>query len=107
LPGLIWLKFDPVWSPVHLEGGRMNWRNTFEKTPDCPTNEALLGYQRGARQGRSGVAAHLEACEFCSLLLDLLRSHPGAQPPAPAPPPLPAELRRALLEQIRLSDRCQ
>jgi hypothetical protein len=85
----------------------MNSRDSFKKTPDCPTNEALLAYGRGARQGRSGLATHLEGCEFCSLLMEMLRSHPGAQPPAPAPPPLPEELCRALLEQLRLSNRCQ
>jgi hypothetical protein len=107
LPGLILLNFDLAWPEFTREGDHMNSRDSFEKTPDCPTNEALLAYGRGARRGRSGVAAHLAGCEFCSLLLEMLRSHPGAGPPAPAPPPLPEALRRALLEQLRLSNSCQ
>jgi hypothetical protein len=68
----------------------MDSHTRFEKTPACPTNEALLAYQRsqgGALTGRArGVAAHLAECEFCSLLLDLLRSHPVAEPTAHEPP---------------------
>lgn len=79
----------------------MNSRSRFEKTAACPTNEALLAYQRGARRRRDVIAAHLVECEFCTLLLDLLRAHPGSEPPPSEPPPLPDDLRRALREQLR------
>jgi hypothetical protein len=85
----------------------MDSHTRFEKTPACPTNEALLAYQRsqgGALTGRArGVAAHLAECEFCSLLLDLLRSHPVAEPTAHEPPPIPEDLRRLLGEELRHS----
>ena len=46
----------------------------FEKSRACPANETLLAYQRQALNpaDADAVAAHLQDCEFCFLLLDLL-----------------------------------
>lgn len=68
----------------------------FEKSPTCPDNEQLLAYQRQALSPAEAgdVATHLQDCEFCLLLLDLLASHPESAPLPPDPPPVPDGLRQ-------------
>ena len=62
----------------------------FEKSRACPANETLLDFERQALNAVDAdrVAAHLQDCEFCFLLLDLLKFHPTSNPLPPAPPPV-------------------
>jgi len=74
--------------------------NRFEKSPGCPENEQLLAFERGTDGADApAVADHLKICEFCSLLLDLLRSHPEELPVVTPPPPMPEALRCVILRQ--------
>lgn len=85
----------------------MALRKRFEKTSECPTNESLLAYQRDTQQGQPAITAHIAECEFCSMLLELLKAHPDTFPPAPDPPPMPEGLRSRLLKQLRNLNRYQ
>ena len=73
----------------------------FEKSRACPANETLLAYQRHALNSADAdlVAAHLQDCEFCFLLLDLLKFHPAGKPILPAPPPVLHNLPRFLFRR--------
>ena len=73
----------------------------FEKSRACPANETLVDYQRHTLSSADAdrVAAHLQDCEFCFLLLDLLKFHPTAKRLPPAPPKVPANLPRQLFRR--------
>lgn len=73
----------------------------FEKSRACPANETLLAYQRQALNSAEAdqITAHLQDCEFCFLLLDLLKFHPALKPLPLAPPPVPAHLPRFLFRR--------
>jgi hypothetical protein len=70
----------------------------FEKSRACPTNEALLAFQRHALSSveTSQIAEHLQDCEFCFLTLDLLKFHPADELLPPRPAPVPDGLPRLL-----------
>jgi len=82
-------------------------RKRFEKTSECPTNESLLAYQQGDQQGQQAIATHISNCEFCALLLELLKAHPATYPQTSIPPPMPEKLRPVLLKQFRNLNRFQ
>ena len=67
----------------------------FEKSLSCPANEELLAFIRRALDPATAgrVGAHLEDCEFCALLSELLKSHPEGDPLPPNPPAMPDGLR--------------
>lgn len=80
----------------------------FAKRPDCPASATLADYAAGTLSflARTGVAAHLSACEFCGAESSLLSRHaPIAavelteSDDAAAAPPLPLALR-ALAESV-------
>ena len=73
----------------------------FEKSRACPANETLLAYQRQTLNSADAdqVAAHLQDCEFCFLLLDLLKFHPAVKPLPPTPLPILPDLPRFLFRR--------
>ena len=73
----------------------------FEKSHACPTNEALLDYQRQAlpQAEAKRITAHLQDCEFCFLLIDLLKFHRPIKTLPLAPPPMPKKLPRLLFRR--------
>lgn len=66
----------------------------FRMLRTCPRIETLLNFSAGARRG-GRVAAHVESCDFCGAVVQLLSRH---APPAVALPcaalAMPAPLRR-------------
>lgn len=77
----------------------MSSHQSFQKSLDCPTHESLLAFLRAELNSLSAaeenrLTAHLTACEFCELTLELLRAHPEQPLPAvPPAPPVPEPLR--------------
>lgn len=72
----------------------------FAKRPDCPASATLADYATGTLSflARTGVAAHLSACEFCDAESSLLSRHTPAAAAEmtesfAAVPPLPLALR--------------
>jgi hypothetical protein len=78
----------------------------FIKQPGCPASAALRAYGANTVSflARAGIAAHLDACEFCGAELSLLTQlAPSAEPRAEIElPPLPLALR--LFAQSALAD---
>lgn len=52
--------------------------NTFRKSADCPSAQALLDFAQsgGPSKRREFTAAHLQQCEFCCAELQLLNRFP-------------------------------
>jgi hypothetical protein len=78
----------------------------FIKQPGCPASAALRAYGADTLSflARTGIATHLDACEFCGAELSLLTQlAPSVEPRAEVePPPLPLALR--LYAQSALAD---
>ena len=77
----------------------------FEKYASCPANEQLLAYRRGELNAAEAdhVAAYVQACEFCFLLLDLIEFHPEGDPLPIDPAPMPESLRHLLSRRRQAS----
>jgi hypothetical protein len=77
---------------VVSKGQYMYVNSRFEKSGNCPTNEALLAFLQTKsdfteNEDLQPIVEHLAVCEFCELMLELLRDYPAF--PAVVPPPVP------------------